>query len=99
MSLKIFLSFVVVAVCNSVNVYSETIEPVCHHCEEIREYNAKYHQNFEYYDDYLKSQTNEKKGPVSENEPRNTNSTNNGAKSSTDKTQQNAKSKNAKSLL
>ena len=29
-------------------------EPVCHHCEEIREYNAKYHENFEYYDDYLK---------------------------------------------
>lgn len=31
-------------------------EPVCHRCEEIREYNAKYHQNFEYYDDYQKTQ-------------------------------------------
>lgn len=30
-------------------------EPVCHHCEDIREYNAANHQNFEYYDDYLKS--------------------------------------------
>lgn len=30
-------------------------EPVCHHCEDIREYNAKYHENFEYYDDYLKT--------------------------------------------
>lgn len=31
-------------------------EPVCHHCEEIREYNAKYHENYEYYEDYLSSQ-------------------------------------------
>ncbi|HEV8051721.1 MAG TPA: hypothetical protein VGP47_04435 [Parachlamydiaceae bacterium] len=30
-------------------------EPVCHHCEDIREYNAEHHQNFEYYDQYLKS--------------------------------------------
>lgn len=30
-------------------------EPVCHRCEEIREYNAKYHENFEYYDEYLKN--------------------------------------------
>lgn len=30
-------------------------EPVCHHCEDIREYNAKYHENFEYYGDYLKT--------------------------------------------
>lgn len=29
--------------------------PVCHHCEEIRLYNKEHHQNFEYYDDYLKS--------------------------------------------
>lgn len=35
-------------------------EPVCHHCEEIREYNAKYHENFEYYDEYVK--THEDKG-------------------------------------
>lgn len=34
-------------------------EPVCHHCEEIREYNAKYHKNYEYYDDYLKAEKNE----------------------------------------
>lgn len=33
-------------------------EPVCHRCEEIREYNAEHHQNFDYYDDYLKSQQN-----------------------------------------
>lgn len=30
-------------------------EPVCHHCEEIREYNAAHHQNYEYYEDYLKT--------------------------------------------
>lgn len=31
-------------------------EPVCHRCEEIREYNKTHHQNFEYYEDYLKSE-------------------------------------------
>jgi hypothetical protein len=30
-------------------------EPVCHRCEEIREYNAKHHENFEYYDEYVKT--------------------------------------------
>lgn len=30
-------------------------EAVCHRCEEIREYNAENHQNFDYYDDYLKA--------------------------------------------
>ena len=30
-------------------------EPLCHHCEDIREYNAANHQNFEYYDEYVKS--------------------------------------------
>ena len=34
-------------------------ETVCHRCEEIREYNAEHHQNFEYYDDYLKTQHGE----------------------------------------
>lgn len=29
-------------------------EPVCHHCEEIRLYNAEHHKNYEYYEDYLK---------------------------------------------
>jgi hypothetical protein len=33
--------------------------PVCHRCEEIREYNAKYHENFEYYDDYVKKDDKE----------------------------------------
>ena len=30
--------------------------PVCHHCEEIRLYNAEHHHNYEYYEDYLKSE-------------------------------------------
>jgi len=30
-------------------------EPICHHCEEIREYNAAHHENYEYYDQYLKA--------------------------------------------
>jgi len=30
-------------------------EQVCLHCEEIREYNAKHHENFEYYETYLES--------------------------------------------
>jgi hypothetical protein len=34
-------------------------EPICHHCEEIREYNAEHHQNFEYFDDYLKGSQSE----------------------------------------
>lgn len=38
-------------------------EPVCHHCEEIREYNAKHHENFEYYEDYLKSQKESEQKP------------------------------------
>lgn len=29
-------------------------EKVCQRCEEIREYNAKHHKNYEYYEDYLK---------------------------------------------
>lgn len=36
-------------------------EDICHHCEDIREYNAKHHENFEYYDDYLKVHPEEKK--------------------------------------
>lgn len=30
-------------------------EAICHRCEEIREYNAEHHQNFEYYDEYLRA--------------------------------------------
>lgn len=36
------------------SVYGD--EPVCHRCEEIREYNAEHHHNFEYYDEYLKTE-------------------------------------------
>lgn len=28
-------------------------EPVCERCEEIREYNALHHKNYDYYEDYL----------------------------------------------
>jgi hypothetical protein len=38
-------------------------EPVCHRCEEIREYNAKYHVNYEYYEDYLKAEKNKQAPP------------------------------------
>lgn len=31
-------------------------EPVCKKCEVIREYNKEHPGDFEYYDDYLKSQ-------------------------------------------
>lgn len=30
-------------------------EAVCHRCEEVREYNAEHHKNFEYFEDYVKS--------------------------------------------
>jgi hypothetical protein len=30
-------------------------DKVCHHCEEIREYNAAHHHDYEYFDDYAKS--------------------------------------------
>lgn len=33
-------------------------EPVCKKCEVIREYNKSHPGDFEYYDDYLKSQKN-----------------------------------------
>jgi len=33
----------------------------CHHCDEIRLYNAKHHHNYEYYEDYLKSEGAENK--------------------------------------
>jgi hypothetical protein len=47
--------------------------PVCHHCEEIRLYNAKHHHNYEYYEDYLKSEGAANKTadvqPVKKNNP------------------------------
>jgi len=50
--------------------FSWAEDPVCHHCEEIREYNAAHHENYEYYDQYLKShpnpETNGKDAPVAE---------------------------------
>jgi hypothetical protein len=30
------------------------LQAVCKMCEEIREYNAEHHKNYEYYEDYLK---------------------------------------------
>ncbi len=33
----------------------------CPLCESVRENNALYHKNFEYYDDYLKSEAKDKK--------------------------------------
>lgn len=30
---------------------------ICHRCEEIREYNKTHHQNYEYYEDYLREQS------------------------------------------
>ena len=30
-------------------------ERTCHRCEEVREYNAEHHKNFEYYDEYADS--------------------------------------------
>ena len=58
-SVKIFNSFI-----SSVLVLTafslSSAEPVCHRCEEIREYNAEHHENFEYYDDYVKLEKNEK---------------------------------------
>jgi hypothetical protein len=68
---------------------------VCHHCEDIREYNAKFHQNFEYYEDYLKSQSGEKKGTIAENEPKNTKILGDETTSDTDQAQR----KHAKNLL
>lgn len=36
-------------------------EPVCHKCEKVREYNAAHPENnYEWYDDYLKDQKNDK---------------------------------------
>lgn len=32
--------------------------PVCHRCEEIREYNKEHHKNYKYYEDYLKAEQN-----------------------------------------
>ena len=45
-------------------------ESVCHRCEEIREYNAEHHENFEYYDDYLTSK-NEKPTAKAQSEIKN----------------------------
>ena len=52
-------------------------EPVCHRCEEIREYNAEHHENFEYYDDYKKLEKNEKQVGIknSDNHVKNNKST------------------------
>lgn len=49
---------------NTVTFSLKADEPVCHHCEDIREYNAKYHENFEYYDDYLKAHKEPTKQPT-----------------------------------
>lgn len=53
-SIRILGLFVLSLLASAAMSYGE--EPVCHHCEEIREYNAKYHENFEYYDDYRKKE-------------------------------------------
>lgn len=53
--MKSFASFVFLCAVFTLNAE----EPVCHHCEEIREYNAKYHHNYEYYEDYLKAEKNQ----------------------------------------
>lgn len=90
-----FLSVVATVICSTVIVYSHAEGAVCHHCEDIREYNAKYHQNYEYYDDYLKSQSGEKKGPVAENGAENTKKTSVAPASNADQMQR----KHAKSLL
>lgn len=39
--------------------------PVCHHCEEIRLYNAAHHKNYEYFEDY-KGEDEGKANPVAE---------------------------------
>ena len=48
-------------------LYSE--EPVCHRCEEIREYNAEHHHNFEYYDEFLTAEGEKKQETA--NSPKN----------------------------
>lgn len=50
---KIVLTTFYITAATTSSIFAE--EPVCHHCEDIREYNAANHQNFEYYDEYLKS--------------------------------------------
>ena len=51
---SIFSVFGIAAAIVSVQTVSSN-EAVCHRCEEVREYNAAHHKNYEYFEDYAKS--------------------------------------------
>lgn len=60
----IFLSFLTITT-------ALVADPVCKKCEVIREYNKKHPGDYEYYDDYIKAQSNKKeemKKPTSSEE-------------------------------
>lgn len=52
MKKTLIFGFVCLTVFSFANAVAE--EKVCHRCEQIREYNKDHHQNYEYYEDYLK---------------------------------------------
>lgn len=49
-----YIALALLSISSTLNLFAD--EAVCPRCEEIREYNAAHHQNYEYYEDYLKGQ-------------------------------------------
>jgi hypothetical protein len=62
--LKIFSFIVGAFTCMTMGISADA--PVCHHCEEIRLYNAEHHKNYEYFEDYLKTEGGDSANSVAE---------------------------------
>lgn len=48
--------FKIAILCITTSISAGLNGDICHHCEEIRLWNAEHHKNYEYFDDYLEDE-------------------------------------------